>query len=478
MSADRKPPLVTTGPAVTAGGPQVVGRQGVVAILASTFGWSLDLFDLFILLFVAPTIAPLFFPSDSPTLSLAATYASFAVTLLMRPVGSALFGHMADTSGRRRAMIVAVVGVGLATAAFALLPTHGSVGLLAPVLFIVLRLVQGVFVGGVVASTHTIGTESVPERYRGAMSGLIGGGGAAIGALLASLIYYAVSSLYPGQEFAVWGWRVMFATGIISSVFGVLLFRVLEESPLFQQASDGPKPAKAPLRRLLAREQLPTFLLSLLVVIGGGSMYYLTSGYLPTYLGVIKKIDRPTAALILAASSVVVFFAALLAGQLSEWIGRRRAFLVIGVIALVGLPAMNKLMENAQSLTAITLAAMGIGIFGNIGYAPVLVFLNERFPTAMRATGTGVTWNVGFAIGGMMPTFVTLVSPTVADIPGRLVLFTTASAALYLVGALLSKETRGTLDAEAQRVPAAVEDDLLLLRRPRLGDRPGTRVDS
>ena len=207
-------------------------------------------------------------------------------------------------------------------------------------------------------------------------------------------------------------------------------------------------------------------------------MYYLTSGYLPTYLGVIKKIDRPTAALILAASSVVVFFAALLAGQLSEWIGRRRAFLVIGVIALVGLPAMNKLMENAQSLTAITLAAMGIGIFGNIGYAPVLVFLNERFPTAMRATGTGVTWNVGFAIGGMMPTFVTLVSPTVADIPGRLVLFTTASAALYLVGALLSKETRGTLDAEAQRVPAAVEDDLLLLRRPRLGDRPGTRVDS
>ena len=429
--------------------PQVVGRQGVIAIVASTLGWSLDLFDLFILLFVAKAIAPLFFPSHSETLSLAATYAAFAVTLVMRPVGSAVFGHMADTRGRRRAMIVAVVGVGVATALFAVLPTYGTVGALATVLFLVLRLVQGVFVGGVVASTHTIGTESVPERFRGAMSGLIGGGGAGLGALIASIVFFVVSSALSTADFNAFGWRIMFASGILSSVLGLLLFRVLEESPLFEQAAHAPgKPAKAPLRRLFSAEFLPVFALNLLIVAGGATEYYLTSGFLPTYLGSVKNIDPQTSALVLAASSVIVIIAAVLGGQLSEWIGRKRAFLVLGVITLAGVPAVNLLLEGARSLLAVTLLAMALGFLGNLAYAPVVVFLNERFPTVIRATGTGVSWNVGFAVGGMMPTFVTLASPTVGDIPERLAVFTAVAAVVYLIGALLSRETRGRVAAE------------------------------
>jgi MHS family proline/betaine transporter-like MFS transporter len=159
-------------------------RGAVTAIIASTLGWSLDLFDLFILLYVAPAIGKAFFPSDSPTLSVAAVYASFAVTLVMRPVGSALFGNYADRHGRKGAMIVAVIGVGLATAAFGVLPTLVQIGVAAPVLFLILRLIQGVFVGGVVASTHTIGTESVPPGWRGLMSGFIAGGGARHGRAL------------------------------------------------------------------------------------------------------------------------------------------------------------------------------------------------------------------------------------------------------------------------------------------------------
>ena len=158
----------------------VATRQMRNAIVASVLGWSLDLFDLFILLYVAPVVGALFFPSSVPTLSLAAVYASFAVTLLMRPVGSAIFGHYADVHGRKNAMFVAIVGVGVSTAAFGLLPTIAQVGFIAPVLFLALRLVQGVFVGGVVASTHTIGTEWVSPNWRGAMSGLVGGGGAGI----------------------------------------------------------------------------------------------------------------------------------------------------------------------------------------------------------------------------------------------------------------------------------------------------------
>jgi hypothetical protein len=102
-------------------------RRAVIAIIASTVGFSLDMFDLFILLYVAPAVGKAFFPSDSPTLSVAAVYASFAVTLLMRPVGSTLFGNYADRRGRKGAMIIAVIGVGLATAAFGVLPTLAQI---------------------------------------------------------------------------------------------------------------------------------------------------------------------------------------------------------------------------------------------------------------------------------------------------------------------------------------------------------------
>src|ERR1700722_5553332 len=250
----------------SAAAPEVHTRQVMGAVVASCLGWALDLFDLFVLLYVAPVVGRLFFPSEHAMISLAAVYASFAVTLLMRPLGSAWFGSYADRHGRKGAMILAVVGVGISTALFGALPTVAQVGLAAPILFLVLRLVQGVFVGGVVASTHTIGTESVAPKYRGAVSGLIGGGGAGLGALLASIVYLAMSAVFPGALFDVWGWRCMFFTGIISSVFGLFVFNSLEDSPLWKkmvaekaaktmlQSKSAPIEAvRSPLRALFSR---------------------------------------------------------------------------------------------------------------------------------------------------------------------------------------------------------------------------------
>src|SRR5260221_8752246 len=139
---------------------RVETRQMVTAVTASLLGWSLDLFDLFILLYVAPVVGALFFPSSLPTLSLAAVYASFAVTLLMRPIGSALFGHYADVHGRKGAMLIALIGVGISTAAFGGLPTVAQAGGLAPVIFLVLRLLECVFVCGLCRCAPPIGSGS------------------------------------------------------------------------------------------------------------------------------------------------------------------------------------------------------------------------------------------------------------------------------------------------------------------------------
>jgi MFS family permease len=422
-------------------------RQQVwAAAFASIMAWSFDLFDLFLILFVAPTIGALFFPSRSATLSLAGAYASFAVTLLMRPLGAALFGSYADRNGRKRAMTVSVFGVGIATALLGTLPTIAQVGVIAPVLFVVLRLIQGVFVGGVVASTHTIGTETVGARWRGLMSGLIGGGGASIGALLASLAFYVVSSLFPGPAFATWGWRIMFFTGIVGAIFSFFIFEAVEESPLWVQLhAQKDRVQRAPLRVVFSRPYLGVVLVNLMVVAGAGTQYYLTSGYLPSFLVVVNKLPRPVAGQVLIWASLIVIVAVVLFGHLSEILGRRRTFILMGALNLVLIPwsYLRLAHLHGDSFGAIVGYSLLLAFLGNMAYAPVLVFLNERFPTAIRASGTALSWNIGFAIGGIVPTFVTVASRTVQGIPGSLVTFLTAAIVLYLVGALLSPETRG-----------------------------------
>lgn len=443
-------------------------RQIMGAVLASCMGWALDLFDLFVLLYVAPVVGRLFFPSEHAMLSLAAVYASFAVTLLMRPLGSALFGSYADRHGRKGAMIIAVVGVGISTAAFGVLPTVGQVGFVAPILFLLLRLVQGVFVGGVVASTHTIGTESVAPKYRGAVSGLIGGGGAGLGALLASLTYLLMSSIFPGDLFDTWGWRCMFFTGILSSVLGLFVFNSLEESPLWKKlaaekaakgkaaARDASAPVevvRSPIRTLFSRDYRGVLFVNLLLTIGGGSGYYLTSGYLPAFLKVVSHAPNGAAAAILMLSSVAVVVASVATGHLSTFIGRKSAFVWIGLIRLVALPGLFLLLPTAQSITTVGVYAVLLSALGSAGYAPILIFLNERFPTAIRATGTGLSWNIGFAIGGMMPTFVSLVARDASQLPSTLAIFVGAISVVFLIGALVVPETLGKLGNGAARNP-------------------------
>ena len=424
--------------------PIALSDRGVVtAIIASTLGWSFDMFDLFILLYVAPAVGKAFFPSDSPTLSVAAVYASFAVTLLMRPVGSALFGNYADRHGRKGAMIIAVIGVGIATAVFGLLPTLAQIGVAAPILFLALRLVQGVFVGGVVASTHTIGIESVPPRWRGLMSGLINGGGVGMGGLFASTAYFIASSIFTGDSFDAWGWRFMFFAGILSSVFGVSIFGALEESPIWKNIDRAKTTARAPLKVLFSAPHAAVLGVNVLIVTGCGFGYYLTSGYMPTFLKLVKEVPNSTASLILIAGSIVTIFGGVLSGQLSEMIGRRRTFILVGAVNIILLPTCYLLLAQTHELGMITVYSLAMIFMANAGIGPAMVFLNERFPTVVRASGTSLSWNVGFALGGTTPTLVSLASGSVQGLPTTLAIFLAVGSLIYLIGALVVPETKG-----------------------------------
>lgn len=420
--------------------------------MAALFGWGLDLFDLFILLYVAPIVGKLFFPATEPMLSLAGAYASFGVTLLVRPLGSALFGSYADRQGRKKSMMIAVVGVGLSTAVFGLLPSVAQIGWTAAGLFLVFRLVQGIFVGGVVASSHTIGTESVPERWRGLMSGAVGGGGSAIGGLLASLVFYVVTLIAPGDAFAEWGWRLMFFSGLLTSVFGLLLFRNLAESPFFKAAAikKAARPKEmmtvSPISRLFSRDYRRIFFVNTIMTLGAGAGYYLTSGYLPTFLNLVNHIPNHVASTLLIGANLAAAAGAMLFGELSQHVGRKPVFLWSGIVRVVAFPALFLTLAGATSLTTIALCVLAIAFIANGSYGPILIFLNERFPTEIRATGTGLSWNVGFALGGMMPILVSLFSSTPTALPMTLAIFTAAFSVIYVIGALIIPETRGNLE--------------------------------
>ncbi|MGF6787812.1 Na+/melibiose symporter-like transporter [Paraburkholderia sp. 35.1] len=259
----------------------------------------------------------------------------------------------------------------------------------------------------------------------------------------------------------------MFFTGILSSLLGLFVFNSLEESPLWKKLA-AEKAAKAaaqvksgqvevvrsPVRTLFSRDYRKVLFVNLLLTIGGGSGYYLTSGYLPTFLKVVSHVPNGAAAAILMICSVAVVVASVAAGHLSTFIGRKSAFVWLGLIRLVALPALFVLLPTAQNITMIGVYAVLLSALGSAGYAPILIFLNERFPTAIRATGTGLSWNIGFAIGGMMPTFVSLVAKDASQLPSTLAIFVGAISVIFLIGAFVVPETLGKLENGAARNPS------------------------
>jgi MHS family proline/betaine transporter-like MFS transporter len=439
----------TTDPA--AGAPP--SKSALPAAFASVAGWAFDLFDLFLLLYVAKAVGQQIFPAESETLSLALVFASFAVSIVMRPAGAAFFGELADRKGRKTIMVAVMAGVGLSTAAMGLVPAYATIGAAAPIIFLVLRIIQGLFVGGVTATTHTLGTESVPPRWRGLMSGLIGAGGAGLGAAMASVTFIVVSHFYPGDSFNEVGWRVMFFSGLMGGLLSLFVLRKVEESPMWLQAQEAAK-AGAPAARmrfldLVKGEYGSITLLNIAVAAGGGAMYYLTSGFLPTMLDSVVGMPSGPRGGVLLVSSLVVVVASVIAGEASQRYGRRTTMLTLGVVNLVALPILTLFIARSDpgSTMRIMLAACLLAVLANAAYSPVMIFLNERYPTAIRSRGTAVSWNTGFMLGGLLPTFVNLLSPNVSDIPGRLVAFIIGAAAVFIAAVLRSPETRGRLDA-------------------------------
>ena len=200
------------------------------------------------------------------------------------------------------------------------------------------------------------------------------------------------------------------------------------------------------MKLLMSSAHRRNFLVAVMLSFGGGAAYYLTSGYLPSFLKLVNGVANSSASLMLVGANVAAGLGAVAAGELSQRFGRRAVFLAMGMVRLVAFPALFLAMGSITDIALLTVSVLLLSFVANASYGPLLIYLNESFPTALRATGTGLSWNVGFALGGILPTFVSLAAGESSHIPGVLAAFTVGVTVVYLAGALVTPETRGNLD--------------------------------
>ncbi|WP_271395684.1 MFS transporter [Neomicrococcus lactis] len=382
-------------------------------LVAVNFGNTLEWYDWTIYSIFAPYFAVQFFNSDNPTSALLSTLAVFAVGFVTRPLGGFLFGAYADRAGRRKSLTVAMMLTAFGSIAIAIAPTYGSVGVLASVLLLTARLLQGLAHGGEMGTSVTYLVERAPQNRR-ALFGSTSWVSVVLGTILATITGLILTSSLPSDDMKAWGWRIAFGIGGVLGLYALYLRRRLTETDAFEKAShsgenqsaaealptDQSGSASAPKRGLLHywRSILIVFGLSA----GGSVMFYTWLIFMPTYAQVHFNQD-PSSALVASLIAQVFFLGAVLgAGWLGDRIGRKPMVIAFGVaFVLLTIPIYN-LVDGTfgtllvAMLAALTALALLFGVNGAVWA--------EVFPTRVRAAGVAGPLSFATAIfGGTAP---------------------------------------------------------------------------
>lgn len=380
-------------------------RDEVRRIALATFiGTALEWYDYFLYGTAASIVFNrLFFASKDPVVATAGAFATFAVGFLARPIGAAVFGHFGDRYGRRNALIITVTGIGVVTGLIGVLPTYASIGIAAPVLLTLLRILQGIAVGGEWSGAMTVTIEHAPAAKRGRY-GALPQIGSPVGTLLSSGAF-ALVALLPDESFDAWGWRLPFLAAF--PLLGVVLYLRwrLEESPVFRELLEKSEPDRFPMGRLVTRSplRLLTGIAAALLGIGG---FYLLTTFMISYGTETLKLPK---SLLLNATLVgaVVEVAILVAfGRLAERFGSAKVTVFGGVVSAVFAFPVFWLVDTKQPALVIIGITVGIALL-SIPYAVNGPLLSELFETRVRYSGVALASNLSGAISGFVPLIAT-----------------------------------------------------------------------
>jgi MFS family permease len=363
-------------------------------------GTALEWYDFFLYGTAASLVFNrLFFASQDAVVALAGAFASFAVGFAARPLGAIIFGHLGDRIGRRRCLIVTVSMIGLVTGVIGLLPTYFSIGVVAPILLTLLRLLQGVAVGGEWGGAVTLAVEHAPPERRGRYAAMPQVG-SPIGTLLSSGAFLAVT-LLPAASFNSWGWRLPFLAAFPLLYIALWLRRRVAESPLFTQLLAEDEVASAPVREVFGKawRQLLVGAGASFLGIGG---FYLATTFVIAYGTGALKLPRPLllgATLAAAAVEIVVL---VLGGRLAERFGAAR-ITVVGALAsaIVAFPMFWLIDARGAALVVIGVT-LGVACL-SIPYAVSGPLLADLFPAQLRYSGLALSSNIAGVVSGFVP---------------------------------------------------------------------------
>lgn len=415
-----------------AGPAAAVSRRRIIA--AGLVGNILEWYDFAVYGFFAPILAPLFFPSDDPVASLIAAYGAFAAGFLVRPFGGALFGQLGDRAGRKVALAVSVALMAVPTTLLGLLPTHVEWGIGATVALIVLRLLQGLSVGGEYTCSTVFLIEGAPANRRG-FYGCWSAAGVVAGVLIGSGFGAVLHAALPESAIDGWGWRVPFLFGAVLGVIGFLARRGVAsgEAP----SAAGPSPV---LRAF--RDEWRSMLRVIGFTLVDGVGFYLIFVYLATFLIARVKVPPTEAFDINTLTMVGAFVTVPLAGALSDRVGRKPVVLfATGALAILAWPLLW-LMHHPVFAMALA-GQMVLGILMGLYYGASTAMAAEMFPASVRCSALSVGYNVSLAaFGGTAPMVATfLIEHTGESL--SIAWYLAAAAAITFATTTRLKETRG-----------------------------------
>lgn len=380
-------------------------------LIASSFGNIIEWLDVGLFIYLAPIIGQQFFPSDNVENSTIIAFGVFAAGFLCRPFGSILFGHLGDRIGRVKTLIFSILTISFATLSVGFLPGYALIGKWAPIIFVILRLIQGISIGGEYTGIMVYLAETAPDCRRGFTTSFAAVG-ANSGFLLATIITILLKTCFPTQAEQTNVWRIPF---IFSGLLGLSIFYLrlkLLESPTYNHLRNQNLISKIPL--LVALRQGPRRLLQIFALtFMSASFYYVFFGYMPNYLEQYFNISLLLSLICQAISLTAMLILVPLAGKLGDLFGRKKILAVTAIaVILLTLPCLFFLSQGNPLLMMI-----GLGIatlISSLDQGNTLITVVENCPSAFRYSGVSFAYNLGMTVfGGTAPFIVGLLTKNI-----------------------------------------------------------------
>ena len=382
--------------------------------LGGVAGNILEWYDFAVFGYLAPVIGTQFFPSDDRLACTLKAFAVFAVGYFMRPLGGVLFGHFGDRFGRKRALVLSVMAMAVPTVMLGVLPTYAQWGVAATVLLVVLRLVQGIVIGGEYVGSVSFMTEIAPSNRRG-LWGSLTSCSVSCGLMLGSAIAASAHYVLDPEEMTAWGWRIPFLLGILVGLLGLWLRVGLVETEEFEQIKRDGDIQKHPLMDAIRSNRESVLrLLGLLMLYGAG--YYALFVWWPTYLTNFVTPPIPHAFLVNTISILVLMVLTPVAGLASDFFGRRTVLVGSLLGILFASYPLTAWTDHGSFLPALTSQVIfAVIMSANLG--PMSATMAEMFPTRNRYSGIAFAYNITLGVvGGTAPLVCTWITSFTGDL--------------------------------------------------------------